>query len=397
MKRSTSLVALLAAVALIVSGCSKKEETPGATNKPEVKIYVIGALTGDYAQLFIHAAQGAHMAVDAANAKGDLPVKVTLVDGDSEGSKDKATPIANQLKDDSKVVGVIGPGFSGESFAVNPILAASGIPAITPSATNPGLNAIQNSSGKLWWRAVGNDNDQGTPAARLLFSYLKGKKVFIAHDKSAYGQGLATIVRDKVTADKGADVIAGFEGVDAGKKSYSALVSKIAGSDADFLFWGGYSPEGSLIMEQLRDRGSKITFLGADGSKDDTFLKAKEAVEGAYVTCPCSDANVATDDASKKFVADYKAKFNVPPGVYAEEGYDVANLFLDAIKGAGAPADITAYRAKIATALVGSNFPGIAKTYKFQANGELVAEQVHVFLFQVKDGAFVQVGDAATL
>lgn len=396
MKRSTRFVAVLGVAVLLASAaCSK--DTTSTTDKPEYKIWVIGALTGDYAQLFVHAANGAQLAIDQANAKGDLPVKLTLVKGDSQGSKDKATPIVNQLKDDRKVVGVIGPGFSGESFAVNPILGAAGIPAITPSATNPGLNAIKNVSGTLWWRAVGNDNDQGTPAARLLFSYLKAKKVFIGHDKSAYGQGLAAIVKDKVTAAQGAGVIAGYEGVDPGKKSYAALVTKIANSGADLLYWGGYSPEGALIMKQLRDRGSSVTFLGADGSKDDTFLKGKAAVEGAYTSCPCSDANVATDALSKKFVADYKAKFGTPPGVYATEGFDVGNLWVQAIKTAGVPADIAAYRAKLATTIAGVTYPGIAKTYKFEANGELVADQVHVFLFQVKNGAFSQVGDAATL
>jgi len=396
MRRTTKLLALVAILALVAGACSKKTTT--TADKPEYKIWVIGALTGDYAQLFIHAANGAQMAIDQANAKGDLPVKLTLVPGDSGGDKDKATPIVNQLKDDAKVLGVIGPGFSGESYAVNPILGAAGIPAITPSATSPGLDAIANVSGSLWWRAVGNDLDQGTPAARLLFSYLKAKKVFIAHDKSAYGQGLATIVKDKVTTDPGASAIVGFEGVDPGKKSYSALVTKIANSGADFLFWGGYSPEGALIMQQLRDAGSKVTFLGADGSKDDTLLKAKTAVEGAYATCPCSDANVATDALSKQFVIDYKAKFNVPPGVYAEEGFDVANIFVTAIKTAGAPgSDIAAYRTTIATTIAGISYPGIAKTYKFQPNGELVADQVHVFLFQVKDNAFSQIGDAATL
>ena len=105
-------------------------------------------------------------------------------------------------------------------------------------------------------------------------------------------------------------------------------------------------------MKQLREKGSKIQFMGADGSKDTTFLAAKAAVEGSYLTCPCVDPNISTDPAAVKFVADYKAKYNVKPGIYGGEGFDAVNLIASAIKAAGAPgSDIKAYRAKVAANL----------------------------------------------
>ncbi len=305
MKRATRLVAVIAMLSLMAGvACSSKANK--ATTKKTLKIAFLGALTGDNAQLEIHASQGAALAVEQANARGDLPVTLQYLPEDTQGSKDQATPIANQLKDDASLVAVVGPGFSGESFAVNPIFGQAGIPEVDHSATNPGLNAIAGVSGKTWFRSVGNDNAQGGPAPDIIFKYLKKNKVFIGHDKSAYGEGLATIVKNGVNA-KYPGKVAGFEGVDPGKKDYSSLVSKIITSGADIFYWGGYSPESSLIMKQLREKGSKIQFMGADGSKDTTFLAAKAAVEGSYLTCPCVDPNISTDPAAVKFVADYKA------------------------------------------------------------------------------------------
>ena len=397
MKRATRLVAVIAMLSLMAGvACSSKANK--ATTKKTLKIAFLGALTGDNAQLEIHASKGAALAVEQANARGDLPVTLQYLPEDTQGSKDQATPIANQLKDDASLVAVVGPGFSGESFAVNPIFGQAGIPEVDHSATNPGLNAIAGVSGKTWFRSVGNDNAQGGPAPDIIFKYLKKNKVFIGHDKSAYGEGLATIVKNGVNA-KYPGKVAGFEGVDPGKKDYSSLVSKIITSGADIFYWGGYSPESSLIMKQLREKGSKILFMGADGSKDTTFLAAKAAVEGSYLTCPCVDPNISTDPAAVKFVADYKAKYNVKPGIYGGEGFDAVNLIASAIKAAGAPgSDIKAYRAKVAANLAStSGFKGITKTYAFQPNGELVQSSVVIFLYKVVNDDYSTVGDVAAL
>ena len=152
-------------------------------------------------------------------------------------------------------------------------------------------------------------------------------------------------------------------------------------------------------MKQLREKGSKIQFMGADGSKDTTFLAAKAAVEGSYLTCPCVDPNISTDPAAVKFVADYKAKYNVKPGIYGGEGFDAVNLIAAAIKAAGAPgSDIKAYRAKVAANLAStSGFKGITKTYAFQPNGELVQSSVVIFLYKVVNDDYSTVGDVANL
>ena len=100
-----------------------------------------------------------------------------------------------------------------------------------------------------------------------------------------------------------------------------------------------------------------------------------------------------------ELVADYKAKYNVKPGIYCGEGFDAVNLIANAIKGAGAPgSDIKAYRAKVAANLAStSGFKGITKTYAFQPNGELVQSSVVIFLYKVVNDDYSTVGDVANL
>ncbi len=389
MRRSwTGIFPLAVVAALLAAGCQR---APTQAAKPEYKVAFIGALTGDYAMLVVGARDGAKLAIDEANAKGDLPVKLVLQEEDSQGDKDKAVPIAQKLAGDDKVVAVIGPAFSGESFAANPILQAAGIPQVTPSATNPGL---AQQGWKAWFRGVGNDNSQGGPTPDVILTYLKGKKVFLAHDKGAYGEGLATIVRDGLKT-AAPDSVMGFEGVDPGKSDYSPLATKIAQSAADVFYWGAYDKEGALILKQARERGWKGTYVGADGSKSNTFIEtAGDAAEGAIVTCPCADPTASKDPVAQKFVTDAKAKGYDPGRIYSGEGYDAALVIIEAIRKAGAPgADIKEYRRKVAENIrAAKGLKGVTKTYEFQANGELAPSSVAIYLYKVENKKWVLLG-----
>lgn len=389
-KRRYLVVAVLAALSLVAAACGKATTTSG-TSKPTYKIGFMGALTGSLAQLVLGSEKGAMLAIKQANDKGDLPITLSLDPQDTTGDKDKAVPLANLLAGDSKVIATIGPAFSGESFSSDPILNSAGIPAITPSATNPGL---AQSGWKYWFRAVGNDNSQGGPAPEVIEKLLKGTKVYVADDNSAYGVGLANVVINGLKA-RFPGALVGTDAVDVGKDDYSDLASKIVASGAQVFFWGGYSPEAAKIITQARAKGFTGTYLGADGSKDTTFLSNAGANgEGAYFLCPCADVTTITDPVDTQFVSDYKAFTGQDPQIYSGEGYDSANVIISAIRQAGKPgSDIGAYRSSVGTDITATTgLKGTTKTYAFQANGELVDSAVVIYLYKVVGGKFVLQG-----
>ena len=94
---------------------------------------------------------------------------------------------------DSSVVGLVGPGFSGESLATGKTFAAAGLPSISPSATNV---TITQQGWKTWHRVIGNDSAQGAAAASYLKNTAKATKVFVVNDGEDYGKGLASYVND---------------------------------------------------------------------------------------------------------------------------------------------------------------------------------------------------------
>ena len=76
-----------------------------------------------------------------------------------------------------------------------------------------------------------------------------------------------------------------YEGVNVGEKDYSAIVSKIKASGADYVMWGGLHTEGGLIVRQMRDQGMKTVMISGDGITDDEFAQiGGPGVEGTLMS-----------------------------------------------------------------------------------------------------------------
>ncbi|WP_433302788.1 branched-chain amino acid ABC transporter substrate-binding protein [Actinoplanes sp. CA-030573] len=338
------------------------------------KLAYFGALTGSAANLGVNIEQGFELAVQQYNKQKGSDC-ITVAKFDSQGAAEVAPGVARNLVADKKILGVVGPPFSGESEAADPIFEAAGIPTITPSATRVSLSA---NGWKTFHRAVANDDAQGPAAATYIKDVLKAQKVFVADDQSAYGAGLADVVKSKL----GALVVATDKTEGDGKQTdFSALVQKVNSSGATALFYGGYYTNAGVIRKQLTAAGWKGTLLGGDGMKDPGLSKASgtAAAVGTVVTCPCSPPEAA----GGTFVNDYKAKWNQDAGTYSDVAFDAANILLQGIDAGNTTPE------KLNTYLSTVNYKGIANTYKFTSTGELDPSLIKVWAFK-----FDQSGDA---
>jgi branched-chain amino acid transport system substrate-binding protein len=324
-------------------------------------------LTGSSANLGVNIEQGAELAVDQYNEKNGKDC-ITLKKFDSQGDPAVAPGVARQAITDKKLVGVVGPPFSGESEAADPIFNDAGIPLITPSATRVSLSSH---GWKAFHRAVANDGAQGPAAATYIKNVLKATKVFVADDQSAYGAGLSDVVKSTLgTAVVGTDKT----GADGKQTDFSATVQKVVSSGATAFFYGGYYQNAGLLRKQLTAAGWKGTQVGGDGVKDPGFAKAagNDAALGSIATCPCSPASKA----GGTFVADYKTKWNTEAGTYSDVAFDAANIFLKGI-GAG-----NTTPEKMSTYLKTVKYTGVANTYTFTDTGELDPSYIKVWAFK---------------
>lgn len=379
--RSTLKIAVpVVAAVLALGACGTKggSESPGAGSTAgdkaaacDLKIGMFGALTGPNANLGIYIQNGVNLALDDYNAKHP-DCKVTLANFDSQGDPTQAPALAKKAIDDKKVVGIVGPAFSGESKAADPLFNEAGLVTITPSATNPKL---ADNGWKTFFRALGNDATQGPAAAKYIKDTLKATKPFVVDDASEYGKGLADIVRQ----DLGSALI-GSDTVQQKQTDFSATVTKVKASGADALFYGGYAPEAAILVKQLRDAGWKGTFVSDDGTKDQSYVdNAKAAAEGTILTCPCAPPDVAPE-----FQKAYKAKFGQDPNTYSGEGYDAATILLD---GIAAGKD----RASMVDFVKSYDKQGVTKRLKFDAKGE--SSEIHVYAYKVENGKIVPLGE----
>jgi len=363
---SVAIVALIAGAA----ACNSNKSTGGSSSGSKncgFEIAYFGALTGSSANLGVNIEQGAELAVDQYNDKNGANC-ISIKKFDSQGSPDVAPGLARSLVTDAKILGIVGPPFSGESEAADPIFDSAGIPLITPSATRVSLSSH---GWKVFHRAVANDGSQGPAAANYMKSVLKADKVFVADDQSAYGAGLADAVKQTLgSAVVGTDKTA----ADGKQTDFSATVQKIVASGATAFFYGGYYQNAGLLRKQLTAAGWKGTQVGGDGVNDPGFAKAagNDAATGSIVTCPCAPASKA----SGTFVADYKKKWNTDAGTYSDVAFDAMNIFLKGVDAGNTTPD------KMNTYLTSVNYTGVANTYKFTSTGELDSSLIKVWAFK---------------
>ena len=109
-------------------------------------------------------------------------------------------------------------------------------------------------------------------------------------------------------------------------------------------------------------------------------------------TCPCGDITKSHASGASTFISDYKAKFGEDPGIYAAEGWDIAQIYIAAFKAGKTTRDqITNFVRNL------QGFQGLAKTYSWQPDGELFPSSRQMYMYQDKGGQWTFLGNAATL
>jgi branched-chain amino acid transport system substrate-binding protein len=377
-------VLLMLAMALAACGDDKPSTNTGGTGaaKTEVTIAYVGPLTGEAANLGINIRNGAKTAIEEYNKKTDAKYTVILKEFDTEGDPAKATTVKDQYINDTTIIGIVGPAFSGETKAVIPALQEAGLVMVSASATNKDLpNIVPGAT--VFHRVIADDTFQGKGIGDYMVDELSGKSMVIVDDNSEYGKGLADDTTKAITA-KGSKV-AKRVSLDPKAADFSAAVNDAKSATPDVLFYSGYYQEAGRLKKQLTDAGVKATFISGDGSLDPGFVTAAgtAAAEGALLSCPC---NLATDASSGKlsdFFKSYKAVNAKDPGTYSPEAYDVANIFIKGIEAGNTT------RAKLLNFVEKDlgTYDGISKTIEFEDNGNIKAPSL--FVFEVKGGKIV--------
>ena len=350
----------------------------GRTSEP-VRIGVAGAHSGDLASYGIPTVRAAELVVREVNAAGGLLGReVKLLVEDDVCKPEVAVNTAAKLVSD-KVDAVIGHICSGATRAALGTYKDAGIIVVSPSATNPALT--QSGGYPNFYRTIASDDAQARLEVDFALDVLKVRKIAVIHDKGDYGKGLAEFARKFLEESGRAEVVL-YEGVTPGAVDYSAVVQKVRREGAEAVIFGGYHPEASKIVRQMRKKRMDTIFISDDGVKDDTFIKvAGEYAEGVYATGP---HDVSRNPMAEKATEAHRREFGQDPGAFYLNAYAAVLALLNAIEKSGST-DYDVVSRALKTEYVTTPLGDIS----FDERGDAIG--VGFSMYQVRDGVYVEV------
>jgi branched-chain amino acid transport system substrate-binding protein len=355
------------------------KEAPKPTEPPEdplaTPIGFFAPMSGTQASFGMDAVNGAKLAVDEINLAGGLlghPVK--LVIKDTESQPEQISAVVSELINAEKVAALVGEIATDRSLIAASVAQASGIPMITPGATNEKVTA----AGDYIFRACYTDAFQAAVMAKFARS-IDVEKVAILFDASnPYGSGLMEIFKADFLQHGGTVVAEEF--YRAGDTNFTAQLSTIKEKNPDSIFLPSYYTEAALIIRQARQLGIDAPFLGTDGWDSAELLKVGgRAVNNCYFASHFSSEHAS--DRAKVFSDAYYAKFQSEPPPLAALTYDSVWLIADALKRSGSAAPAALRDAIAAT----RDFPGVTGTISFDQSRDPKKPGI---VIRVQDGKF---------
>lgn len=332
-------------------------------SKDVIKIATASPLSGELTVLGEGIKLGAQLAVkQLSQPLTDLGFKIQVVPFDDQGRADLAIQRAKTIVTDPDVLVVIGHMNSDAALAASEIYRDADLTMIAPSATNPKITLRGYANVD---RLASRDDMQGQAAAHFTVEQLGGKKIFIVHDKTSYGQSTAQAFSDE--AKKIGAVVAGFEGTEE-QSNFDPLLNTMSASNLDSVFFTGGYLQGSKLLKQMRDKNIRAPFVATERIDNPEFPRlAGQAAEGIYFETALATPSAFPDAA--QFAKDYKAEFNKDAQAWSAQAYDATGIALKAL--ASLAKDGKPTRNALAQAIRATkDYKGITGTYSFNSNGD---------------------------
>jgi branched-chain amino acid transport system substrate-binding protein len=352
--------------------------TAAAQQKGRIKIAVQAPLSGEQAAIGEHIKLGAQLAVEESNkAFKDLGYDLILVPQDDQAKPEVGVANARNMVADPEVLVIVGHFNSGVALPSSEVYKDAMLTMISPANT---ATEITDRGYPNVNRVCGRDDVQGPVGARFTAQDLKLKSVYIIHDKTLYGQGVAENFRNE--AKKLGLTVLGFDGTEE-RANFSPMIIPLKAKNPDLVYFGGIYHQGGLLLKQLREKGVKAKFMGPDGLDSAEMAKiAGSAVVGSYYTSVAGPPDAYPETAA--FAKKYKQRFGKETESFGMYGYDATLVGIKAIEGwIKANPGKKPSRADVVTAVRNiKNFKGVTGSIEFDNKGDPVKAKYFVLQFE---------------
>lgn len=336
LKQGAFLLTFAAAISLsLLSGSLAAE--PGLTDK-EIKIGILGSLTGPFAIFGTGNLAGATIAFEEANATGGIGGrKLEWISLDDESSPPKGIAAYKRLVDQEKVFAVFGPAASAVGQALVPTLKASTTPTFvsvfsTPAVTEPPIPI-------LFRTGPMNDRQQGSAMADYVVDHLGAKKVALISQSDEYGKRGGESVASRLSNRK--IPLVSNEVFNISDTDFTAQLSQAIQANPDVLIVYGYPNPSAIITRQAKQLGLKAKIIGASSAGSRKYPEiVGEAAAGTQNFIALRVLPEGDDPAAVKFRVTFEKRFpdlarQGRPDVGDLAGYGGAQVFLEGLKRAG--------------------------------------------------------------
>ena len=329
MKR-TLLVLLLITTLFISFACERRGTVNDGSSTGTILVGYYGDLSGRTSSFGQSTKNGVEMAADEINKAGGINgQQVKIITEDDQGEPNKAATVVTKLINQDGVKALLGEVASSNSLAAAPKAQEAKVPMISPSSTNPAVTQV----GDYIFRVCFIDPFQGEVMAKFSANNLKAKRAAILYDfNSDYSRGLFQFFKRSFTG-LGGEIVS-EQSYTQGDRDFSGQLTAIRSANPDVIYVPGYYGEVGVIANQTKQLGIKAPLLGGDGwDAPQLWELGGASLNGNYIS-----NHYSVDDPSpaiQKFVADYKARYNILPDALAALGYDSMKVLADAIKRAG--------------------------------------------------------------
>lgn len=345
--------------------------------KGKIKIAVQAPLSGEQAALGEHIKLGAQLAVEeAVKAFKAMGYDLELVPQDDQAKAEVGVANARNMVADPNVLVIVGHFNSGVALPASEVYKDAMLVMISPANT---ATEITDRGYPNVNRVCGRDDVQGPVGARFAAQELKAKSVYIIHDKTTYGQGVAESFRNE--AKKLGMNVLGFDGTEE-RANFAPMIIPMKAKNPALVYFGGIYHQGGLLLKQMREKGVKAIFMGPDGVDSEEMVKiAGAAAVGSYYTsvAPPRDATPETAAFAKK----YKQRFGKDIEAFGLYGYDATLVGIKAMEQwLKANPSKKPSRADVSAAVRNiKGFKGVTGSIEFDNKGDPVKAKYFVLQF----------------
>lgn len=361
------------------------QETSGFDYQGKNKIALFLPLTGDLMQYGIKIRNGAEMAITQFNEANGT--EFTFEVYDDKGDPNESVNVAEKIISDSNVFAAIGSFNSSCSMAAAPVFVDANMLLVSPAASHTDLPQM----GPMVFPIVMSERYQGAEMASALLDVIgQDKTAAIIYQNNDNGVQASSVFRSRWEEE--GNTIVYFESFVPGQtKDFSAMLSNVKELVPDVLFVQASYSDTAQVFLQAKALEVDAVYAGygtcvcqefvdlAGTTLDDTIVLSSTP---SFMDSVLQTADL--DEATLKFIEDYKNAYDATPDGFGAQGYDAMMMLLNSALNAGST-DNEAIAAQINQIRDYAGLSGF--NMRFNDTKEMIKG---IYVYQLVEGSFKQ-------